>query len=457
MDDWQFVNRGSYLAPGGQCEGQSLAAMWYYCTQPDGSNAHLFGRYDNNGDQPATPDLWEDDSLGYRFCSVVQDVMSQKANDFWMNIAGKMYVQQNGVWKTVAIQAGLSDEMTWELFAYSIQATNEPQLVGLDDTKSGSGHCVICYRVNEGSLFIADPNYPGNTERRVVYSNVKLQPYNSGANANEIAKGNSVLYDSIEYYAKTTVVPWDKMTALWGEFHNKTIGNGKFPAYTLNYVNLVNNKIQRVPLADGTKTSFDAISISALPNFGIDVYRDGVKLAFDAKGNFDLNPGNNNLGIAIFGKVNGAGDWEYIDFQYVNVIYEAETTTTTTKTTDSGYPVITSFTGPTDIAQLQDPSATVQFSVKITGGKPPYKETWYANMQQIFAGTKLETVNVPVNRLRYNGDSWSIYLMVEDADGKPAEWIDSVNIAHPEFVYGITRAGQVVIEPSIPYRAFGAK
>jgi len=72
-------------------------------------------------------------------------------------------------------------------------------------------------------------------------------------------------------------------------------------------------------------------------------------------------------------------------------------------------------------------------------------------------GTKMETANVPVNRLRFNGDSWSIYLMVEDADGKPAEWIDSVNIAHPEFVYGITRAGQVVIEPSIPYRAFGAK
>ena len=72
IDDWQFTNRGSYIAPGGHCEGQSLSAMWYYCTQPDGNGACLYGRYDNNGNQPATPSLWQDDSLGYRFCSVIQ-------------------------------------------------------------------------------------------------------------------------------------------------------------------------------------------------------------------------------------------------------------------------------------------------------------------------------------------------------------------------------------------------
>jgi len=32
VDDWQFVNRGSYLAPNGHCEGQSLAAMWYFAS-----------------------------------------------------------------------------------------------------------------------------------------------------------------------------------------------------------------------------------------------------------------------------------------------------------------------------------------------------------------------------------------------------------------------------------------
>ena len=44
-----------------------------------------------------------------------------------------------------------------------------------------------------------------------------------------------------------------------------------------------------------------------------------------------------------------------------------------------------------------------------------------------------------------------------DADGEQAEWADDVGMAHPEFVYGITRAGQVVLAPAIPYRAVSAK
>jgi len=316
VDDWQFSNRGSYIAPGGHCEGQSLAAMWYYCIQPDGNNAHLYGRYDNNGIKPATPALWEDDSLGYRFCSVAQKVMNKGANKFWMNISGEKYSKVNGEWKVVDIPLGLSSEMTWECFAYSMQATNEPQLVGLDDTKSGSGHCVICYRVNEGNLYIADPNYPGNLGLSVTYANGILQPYKSGSNADEIAKGNGSTYDRIEYYGKTTVVPWDKMAALWDQLKNKTIGDGIFPAYDLVYN-------YNDPLIDKTTTPWEAINIHTInPAMDCDIYRDGTKLTPDSKGNYTLEAGNNNLGIIIWGKVNA--EWEYIDFKYVNVIYNAD-------------------------------------------------------------------------------------------------------------------------------------
>ena len=30
VDDWEFVNRGSYIEPGGICAWQSVSAMWYY-------------------------------------------------------------------------------------------------------------------------------------------------------------------------------------------------------------------------------------------------------------------------------------------------------------------------------------------------------------------------------------------------------------------------------------------
>jgi len=51
-DDWRFTNYGSYIAQAGHCEGQSLTALWYYVTKPDGANVHLYGSYDNNGNQP---------------------------------------------------------------------------------------------------------------------------------------------------------------------------------------------------------------------------------------------------------------------------------------------------------------------------------------------------------------------------------------------------------------------
>jgi hypothetical protein len=315
VDDWQFDNVGSYIAPGGHCEGQSISALWYYVTQPDGANARLYGRYDNNSDKPATPTLWQDDSLGYRFASVVQQDIKQfdSANSLWLNAAGKDIQQdESGKWKLVDIP-GISNEATWNLFAYSIQATHEPQLV-IIWSNAGGGHAMICYRINEGNLYIADPNYQGNLDRRIIYSKGIFQPYNSGANKADIDAGNGKAYENIQYYAKTTVLPWNKIAQRWTEFKKKTIGNDKFPGYQLEYKD---DKGNYVPLTDGLKTSFDAIAITV--DFPIAVYRDGEILRYDDKGNYDLQPGNNKLGIMIVGKVNDG--YEYIDFQYINVVY----------------------------------------------------------------------------------------------------------------------------------------
>ena len=114
IDDWQFTNRGSYISPGGHCEGQSLSALWYYCTRPDGTNARLFGRYDNNGNQPVTPGFWYDDSFGYRFASVIQEDIdgSSFANNLWESLSGKTAQQdKNGNWQWVN-GPGIGDEAT---------------------------------------------------------------------------------------------------------------------------------------------------------------------------------------------------------------------------------------------------------------------------------------------------------------------------------------------------------
>jgi hypothetical protein len=306
IDDWAFPNEGSYIAPTGHCAGQALTALWYYCTQPDGKDLTLYGRYDNNGNQPATPGLWQDDSSGYRLASVIQaDNWNNFALDFWHNLS-----------------KNISEEYTWYAFAYAMQLTSEPQFVFMLSSVGGS-HAMIVYRIKDGNLYIADPNYPGNTERRILYTFGMFIPYNSGANAQEIAAGRGKDYETIKYGAKSTIVDFNHIAARWTEFKNQTIGNDRFPKYSIIYRD-ENGRYQE--LKDGTTLATGKIIIAADFNGiwkGINVYRDGQLLSWDADSAYELKPGNNQLGIWIR-KDPGNGDLKYVDFKYINVTYNAK-------------------------------------------------------------------------------------------------------------------------------------
>jgi len=128
IDDWQFPNYGSYITTNGNCEGQSLSAMWYYYNQPDGKDLCLYGRYDNNGNQPATPSFWQDDSLAIRFCSVIQSDPGDTlnfVNKLWNNLGGINWIKQNNTWKIVEVP-GLSDESTWIYLLFYTGNTRTP-------------------------------------------------------------------------------------------------------------------------------------------------------------------------------------------------------------------------------------------------------------------------------------------------------------------------------------------
>jgi len=308
-DDWQFTNYGSYIAPGGHCAGQSLTALWYYCERPDGVDPFLWGLYDKNGKEPATPDLWADDSYGYRFASTVHEDINWSSfeNDFMFELRGA------------------SDELAFKAFAYGMQLTGEPQEVGIYSS-AGGGHDMICYRVDRGNLYIADPNYPGNTERRIEYSNGSFKPYNSGANAAEIEAGNGKAYETIQYCAKTATIDWARIAARWNEFKAGTIGNDRFPVYQIVVVDDENNA---EPLVDGYVSELKKIRIRVDANvpLGTKVYRNGVKVDRDANGKYELADGNNVIGVEIWGDVNNDPQnrqWQYIDFQYINVQYGEE-------------------------------------------------------------------------------------------------------------------------------------
>jgi len=311
IDDWQFVNRGSYIATGGHCTGQSMTAMWYYITQPDGADLTLFGRYDNNGEQPPTPNFQDDDSLGYRFASVVWKDMDW---DSWARKFTEKFVYQQ-------------DINTWRLFAYSMQLTGEPQMTEIWDTVNGGGHAMVVYRIMDGNLYIADPNYPANTDRRMEYADEEFSPYESGLDAIEIAKGNSKTFDKITYVAKSSLINWNDLTTFWKQVKNKTIGNGIFPAYQITWND--SNKQSHV-LNDGYVSTSELIDINVAMSMvgSVTVYRDGIALHYDSSGNYTLLPGTNKLGMDVYADVqrtDSKGNMvtvsKYVDFEYINVIY----------------------------------------------------------------------------------------------------------------------------------------
>ena len=304
IDDWQFVNYGSYIAPGGHCAGQCLTALWYYINQPDGADLTLYGRYDNNGEKPATLDFWWDDSLGYRFASTVQaDIKwTSFANNFWGNLAG------------------VDDQTNYYLFAYSMQVTGEPQEVGI--FSSEGGHDMICYRIYQGNLYIADPNYPGNTDRRIEFTDGKFKPYNSAANAAELAAGHNVAYDKIGYCAKTTTIDWKVVEQHWDEFKDGTIGDTVFPDnYVLAYLDK-DGKKQGLPEKDeklvSSQPNIKFAIDSQASNLGLAVFQDGKQINGASSG-YKLENGDNVFGLAVLGKIND--NWQYIDFRYVTVTY----------------------------------------------------------------------------------------------------------------------------------------
>jgi len=309
-DDWQFPNYGSYIAPGGHCAGMTTAAGWYYFEKKRKGEAKLHARYDNNGGTP-TPKFWYDDNLAYRLVSTIQ-----KDLDFGALIH-----------RVFEAYSDTSEILTWKAFLYSMYVTGEPQAMGIYDKDGGGGHALLVYAadVDKGVLRVADPNYKGNRARGIFFVNGKFVPYNSGANYDEIKKGNTKSYESILFNARTALVPWKKIGARWAEFEKGTIGNDRFPKYKL----LCSSKTDKeAELVDGMKITGESlkITIDSKKNLGLSVRKNDAWISTYCKGitTHFKNVGDKQLlGFYITGKHKfknkKAVSGKYVDFKWINI------------------------------------------------------------------------------------------------------------------------------------------
>ncbi len=326
-DDWEFVNYGSYIAPGGHCAGQNMAAMWYYY-EKKASEGKLFNKFSDN------PKLWHDNARGYRFCSVIhQDLVG---NGLVTTLFDK-YIDRNQEF----------DKLKLLTIAGAMLVTGEPQGIGIyyqdgtkaDGTPTYAGHDLICYQasVSAGKLYISDPNTPG-TEQFIEFANNKFKPYLAKLKGGAPATP----FPYVTYYAKTAYIEWNKIGKRWDEVLNNTIGTvapNLFPAYTIWAKSGAGFELK-----DGTVMTKDSLltnvvcptaevfyNIQNQKLIGMYVFnQNGIRIdkALNKYTSLvKLTPGLNKLGYCVIGwrsiskDINGNYDDLFVDFKWITVNY----------------------------------------------------------------------------------------------------------------------------------------
>jgi len=357
QDDWEFPNARSFATPDGLCNGMSLSAMWYYVRKPDG-NKRLSFAYDNNGNSPPTPDFWMDDSLAYRYASIIMD------DFFWDYYEKKFFGNIENV----------DDRTTWRSIVSAIINTKEPQLVAVRDPNELYGHALVVYAAaitgsDEGFLQVSDPNIFGALDRVITYSGGKFQPYNTA-----LATGDpGIMLHKVLFVGKDTLVDFVDCESRWVEFKNKTIGSNpssghpQFPQYTLMYTN---SKKEKKEAGDGFNTNDKLFIITAektSETLGTKVYRDGVQIQSNKDKFYELQPGKNRIGVYIAGKVS-SGQFYYVDFKYLDInLCELAL-------------------DPTEMEG--DINVEYSFNATVSGDRTSSQLDWYINGKNVQSGTK---------------------------------------------------------------------
>lgn len=324
IDDWEFPNYGSYIAPSGHCAGQNMAAFWYYFEKKLKGGPNLFNlmsKFDM---------IWEENNLGYRFCSTIQKDLTWEGT--FINFFYK-YIDKNQE----------MDKMKFYMIAAAILITGEPQGIGVyfqngtksDGSPNYAGHDLICYQLEpaSGKLYISDPNYPAKGQV-INFKNDKFEPYQARLNA----RLNPLSFPFITYYAKTAYIEWDKIGTRWKEIETKKIGNDKFP--TVKFWTTDNGgtyledefdyNIDTLNLLAETPTADAGYIISGKKCAKITIYDEYGNLLYNGNSKTKLRftePKLYKFGVLVEGFTNkskdNSGNYlpEYIDFNWITINY----------------------------------------------------------------------------------------------------------------------------------------
>ena len=336
VDTWQIENKGSFITPGGNCQGMSLGAMWYYVVRKKGQKEQkLSGRYESlslsNG--LTTPQFEPDDDSIIRLCSVIQH-----------DLIGHINIKSLLSDYTWGEHNLTGDPYHFYATAAALKKLQEPLEIVVYETQKKTGHALICYKIDNYTLYVADPNKPNDAMRTINFTpgatleDGKFQPYSSVQNVLDILEGGALItYDEIMLAGKTCLTNVVEIGKRWADMEGGLIGKGAnyFPDYILWVTELD---------ANGRETNRYGLDMLNDVNVGQKEIDISLEAPFEGKlsmykfnngsptpvasNRVTLEEGSNLLGFYVEGKVTWEtekGDsktgWRWAGFDWVNINY----------------------------------------------------------------------------------------------------------------------------------------
>jgi hypothetical protein len=304
VDDWQLGNPGRIEnAVGGQCSGESMGMLWYFREKrmKDKNAPPLNGLFESDGVN-ITPGFWHDDVRALKFCAIIQ---SNDEDIRWDDEVIGHYVDQ---------QKNLSDEKTMQLFADAFRLVSQPSPQFIHVSNGKSSHAMVVYKMEEGTLYIADPNYPGSRivegkpvglNRKIVYDQKtkKYKPYTSG----------KTTFDNFTYLGESALVPFKKIESLWPSLQSGKFDKKFFPDYTLKAFDEYNNPSE---FKNGHTLRSDGI-LAVAPFQGKDTLK---FIIYDENKRYvrlsePLSPGIHKVGIEVY-----TANYNWIGFDWIEIL-----------------------------------------------------------------------------------------------------------------------------------------
>lgn len=381
-DDWAFCNNSTYISKIGNCAAMSLSALYYFVENSSKNKGQpLFSLYPGK-----MGSIHEDDRQAWRLVSIIQ-------HEF--DIAPGVFLSET--LPSVITSNVNGDEVTYKSFQTAMLITGQPQLILMQgkDKKTGKsldvGHAMVVYGFKDG-LYIADPNDPGGIGHKIPYANGKLGPYETDTDPNNKLVGT--VYDTFWFAGSGRhYVSWSTLNATWAKINDRDLGNILYPEYNLRAAD-DQGKNYSGNLNDGDKMTANrskiTITLGSPVSLGMRIYQDfkwATPLDGSNKVSLDLKPGENLIGIYVYGYEGAGNSPLWTDFRWVTINCTAPQVQKWTGSL-SGTGI---YLGPGSVSYMwQEIDYSFNFAVSITAEPPP--QTAYGSSQGTASVTGIASV-----------------------------------------------------------------